>query len=71
MHNIQLIRQICGKINRETDDRPIKELLLLLNSVILDDAEDARVRMEYIRRRYGIEFGEATVVDTADRESYD
>jgi hypothetical protein len=71
MHNIELIRQICGKINRETDDRRIKELLLLLNSVILGDAEDARVRMEHIRRRYAIAFGEATVGDMLDGESYD
>jgi hypothetical protein len=71
MYNRELIRQICGQINRETDDRKIKELLLLLNSVILDDAEGARVRMEHIRRRYAIAFGEATVGDILDRESYD
>jgi hypothetical protein len=71
MHNIKLVRQICGKINRETDDRKIKELLLLLNSVILDDKEEALARMEHIRRRHAIAFGEATVGDTLDEESYD
>jgi hypothetical protein len=71
MHNIKLVRQICGKINRETDDRKIKELLLLLNSVILDDAADARVRMEHIRRKYAIAFGEATVGDMLDGKKYD
>jgi hypothetical protein len=71
MHNIGLIRQICGKINRETDDRRIEDLLLLLNSVVLDDLQDARVRMEYIRRRYAIAFGEPTAGDMLDGERYD
>lgn len=71
MHNVELIRQICGKINRETDDRKIEDLLLLLNAVILDDLRDARVRMEYIRRRYAIAFGDATAGDMLDGESYD
>lgn len=58
MHNTLLIRQICGKISREKDKQKIDDLLLLLNSVILNDIEDARVRMEFIRRKYSIAFAE-------------
>jgi hypothetical protein len=67
MHKIELIRQICGKINRETDQEKIDELLLLLNSVILNNLEDARIRMEHIRRRYAIAFEHATPEDMPDR----
>jgi hypothetical protein len=70
VHNTALIRQICGRINRETDQQKIDELLLLLNSVILNDLEDARVRMEYIRRKYAIAFGEATAGDMIDGEKH-
>lgn len=68
MHKIELIRQICGQINRETDQQKIDELLLLLNSVILNNLEDARVRMEHIRRRYAIAFEQATPEDMPDGE---
>lgn len=71
MHNTALIRQICGRINRETDQQKIDELLLLLNSVILNDLEDARVRIEYIRRKYAIAFGEATAGGMIDGKDHD
>jgi hypothetical protein len=69
MHNTTLIRQICGKINREPDSQKIDELLLLLNSVILNDVEEARVRMEFIRSKYAIAFEEARAGDNPERES--
>lgn len=71
MHNTALIRQICGIINQETDQETINELLLLLNSVILNDLEDTRLRMEYIRRTYAIAFSQPTAADIADGGSHD
>jgi hypothetical protein len=59
MHNTQLIRQICGQISRETDEPKMEELLLLLNAVILSDLEEARVRIEFLRRKYAIVFQQA------------
>lgn len=56
VHNIALIRQICGKIGRETDEGRIEHLLLLLNAVILNDLEQVHMRQEYIRREYAITF---------------
>lgn len=57
MENVGLIRQICGRISRETDESKIEQLLLLLNAVILNDPEEVHVRKEYIRRKYAIAFG--------------
>jgi hypothetical protein len=69
MHNATLIRQICGEINRETDEPKTEELLRLLKSVILNDFEDARVRIGFIRRKYAIAFEKLTTVDIPERES--
>ncbi len=71
MNNTPLIRQICGRISRETDERKMEELLLLLNAVILNDLEDARTRMEFLRREYAIVFPEPTVDDTPEGGSHD
>jgi hypothetical protein len=59
MHNTQLIRQICGKISREADERQMEELLLLLNAVILNELEDNRVRVDFLRRKYAIVFDDS------------
>jgi hypothetical protein len=56
MDNVGLVRQICGRISRETDESKIEQLLLLLNAVILNDPEEVHVRKEYIRRKYAIAF---------------
>lgn len=69
MHNTALIREICGSINQETDTQKIDELLLLLNSVILNDLEEARVRMEFLRSKYAIAFGEVIAGRSPERES--
>lgn len=68
MQNTALIRQICGEITRETDEQKIAEFLLLLNAVILNDLEGARIRMEYIGRKYAILFGK-TASDNPNGES--
>lgn len=69
MHNAELIRQICGRISREADNGRMEELLLLLNAVILCDLEDARSRMELLRREYAIVFTQAGVDEGAEEES--
>jgi hypothetical protein len=69
MQNTQLIRQICGTIGREANESRMEELLLLLNAVILSDLEDARFRMEFLRRKYAIVFPQATVDDRPEEES--
>jgi hypothetical protein len=56
MNNTQLIRQICGRISRESDDAKMEELLLLLNAVILNEFEDARIRIDFLQRKYAIVF---------------
>ncbi len=60
MQNIVLIRQICGRISRETDEQKVEQLLLLLNAVILNDLEEVHIRREYIRLRYEITFRKTT-----------
>jgi hypothetical protein len=66
MHNIALIRQICGRVGRETDEGKIEQLLLLLNAVILNDLEQVHMRTEYVRRKYAISFGQTTANDMPD-----
>jgi hypothetical protein len=56
MHNTQLIRRICGRISREGDECEMEELLLLLNAVILNELEDNRVHVDFLRRKYAIVF---------------
>jgi len=63
MHNEALIRLICGKMNHETDQEKIDELLRLLRAVTQNDLEDVRTRMEFIRKKYAIAFDQAIAAD--------
>ena len=63
MHNKDLIRWICGQVDRETDPAKIEELLQLLRAVIQNDLEDVRIRMEYICKKYAIAFQHARGAD--------
>ena len=63
MHNRELIRWICGQVDRETDPARVEELLQLLRAVIQNDLEDVRIRMEHMRKKYAMVFQQATGAD--------
>ena len=71
MHDAALIRSICGKIRRETDQETIRELLRLLRAVIENDLEDVRARMKFIRQKYAIAFDQAVAADMQVPENHD
>src|SRR5215469_6421298 len=50
-HNRDLIRWICGQVDRETDPAKMEELLQLVRA----DLEDVRIRMEF-RKKYAMVF---------------
>ena len=62
MYNTGQIRLVCGELSRETDPGKIDDLLGLLKAIIQDEVEEARVRTEFIRQKYGLAF-KAKVAD--------
>ena len=68
MHSTALIRAICGEVHREDDLEKVNELLQLLRAVIQNELEEARLRMEFIRRKYAIAFEQAIDPDIPQRE---
>lgn len=70
IHNTALIRWICGEVHQEADPEKIGELLHLLRAIIQNDLQEARIRMEFIRRKYAIAFKRAISADSADQENH-
>ena len=69
MHNMDLIRWICGQVDGETYAVKTRELLQLLKAVIQNDLEDVQIRMEYIRKKYALVFKHSTGTDWLGNES--
>jgi hypothetical protein len=63
VHDLALIRRLCGDISKETDLKKVDELVALLQAVIRDDLEDMRTRMAFLRRKYAIIFDESKAAD--------
>jgi hypothetical protein len=53
LYNEELVRQICRQLNNAKDDgEKERELLSLLRAVIQDNHEEARTRMEFLKKKY-------------------
>jgi hypothetical protein len=69
VHNKDLIRWLCGQVNRETDLEKMDELLRLLKAVIQNDLEEVRFRTEYLRKKYAMVIQQKEVGDGSPEES--
>ena len=50
MLNPAIIRRTCKQLAVEQDSQRARELLLLLESVVRDDQEEVRLRLNYIAK---------------------
>ena len=52
MYNAELVRQPCREILAEKDNQRAEELISLMQAVIKDDAEEIRIRMAFLAKKY-------------------
>ena len=58
------MRQICRQLNNANDDgEKERELLSLLRAVIQENQEDARTRMEFLKKKYPQVISDAKAAD--------
>ena len=64
LYNEELVRQICRQLNNAKDDgEKERELLSLLRAVIQENQEDARTRMEFLKKKYPQVISDAKAAD--------
>jgi hypothetical protein len=64
VYNPQLVRQLCREINNaKGDTQREEELLSLLQAVIEDDHEEVRIRMAFLRKKYGSAIRDSKAAD--------
>jgi hypothetical protein len=64
VYNLQLVRQLCWEINNaKGDTQKEEELLSLLQAVVRDDHEEVRIRMAFLRKKYGHAISDAKAAD--------
>ena len=64
LYNEELVRQICRQLNNAKDDaEKERELLSLLRAVIQDNHEEARTRMEFLKKKYPQVISDAKAAD--------
>jgi len=64
LYNLELVRQICRDLNNAKDDaEKERELLSLLRAVIQENQEDARTRMEFLKKKYPQVISDAKAAD--------
>jgi hypothetical protein len=60
----EVVRQICRELNNAKDDgEKERELLSLLRAVIQDNHEEARSRMEFLKKKYPQVISDAKAAD--------
>ena len=59
MYDADLVRRLCGEICAETDLEKTEDLISLLQAVICDDIEEIRLRIAFLRRKYGTALAES------------
>ena len=52
MYDLDLVREVCGMIARETDSKKVEELLSMLRSITRAESDEARLRIRFIVSRY-------------------
>ena len=63
MYNINLVRQLCTDIAAERDPQKEKELISLMQAVIKDEQEEIRVRMQFLAKKYSVDFSQSNAAD--------
>jgi hypothetical protein len=64
VYNLELVRQLCREINNAKGDaQREEELLSLLQAVIREDHEEVRIRMSFLRKKYGHAISDAKAAD--------
>jgi hypothetical protein len=64
LYNEELVRQICRQLNNANDDgEKERELLSLLRAVIQENQEEARSRMEFLKKKYPQVISDAKAAD--------
>jgi hypothetical protein len=64
LYNEELVRQICRQLNNAKDDgEKERELLSLLRAVIQENQEEARTRMEFLKKKYPQVISDAKAAD--------
>jgi len=64
VYNEELVRQICRQLNNAKDDgEKERELLSLLRAVIQENQEEARTRMEFLKKKYPQVISDAKAAD--------
>jgi len=56
MFNPELVRVLCEKLASETDPQKLHEMNLLLQEVIKEHLEEARLRLAFLAKKWGITF---------------
>jgi len=51
VYNFDLVRSLCQEIQREKDPQKITELLDLLRSLLADEREAAKLRLNYLVKK--------------------
>ena len=51
VYNFDLVRSLCQEIQREKDSQKITELLDLLRSLLADEREAAKLRLNYLVKK--------------------
>ena len=63
MYDVNMVRRLCVEIANERDPEKSKELVALLRAVIQDDAEEIKLRMSYLTKRYAAAFTDPMAAD--------
>jgi hypothetical protein len=54
VYNLDLVRQLCMDVTREKDPEKERDLVSLLQAVINSDAEEIRMRLAFLAKKYPI-----------------
>jgi len=63
VYNIDLVRQLCADITAEKDPQKAQDLLSLLQAVLKEDHEEARIRMVFLAKQYAFAISDAKAAD--------